>query len=150
MRLADDQARELLRTHSHGFLATHHELGIDVGPTVYAVVEDTVGSPIDLVKPKTSTRLQRERNLEHDPRATLAIERWDRDDWSQLWWVRARLRWLGHGTHRHTEALADRLSELFVQYRDRPFAAVHVFEIAQVTGWAATELATTGDGEGIR
>ena len=34
---------------------------------------------------------------------------------------------------------ADRLSELFVQYRDKPFAAVHVFDIESVTGWAASE-----------
>ncbi len=101
MRLSEDRALELLRAHSHGFMATQHpERGIDVGPTVYAVVGDHLGSPVDLVKPKSSTRLQRERNLEHDPRATLAIEHWDRDDWSKLWWVRARLRWSGHGPTR--------------------------------------------------
>ena len=142
MRLPEDRALELLRAHSHGFMATQHpEHGIDVGPTVYAVVGDHLGSPIALVKPKSSTRLQRERNLEHDPRATLAIEHWDRDDWSKLWWVRARLRWSGHGSHEQTEALADHLSELFVQYRDKPFAAVHVFEIVSVTGWAANDRA---------
>ncbi len=140
MRLSEDQAQDLLRKHSHGFMATQHpEHGIDVGPTVYAVVGDHLGSPVDLVKPKSTTRLQRQRNLEHEPRATLAIERWDRDDWSKLWWVRARLRWSGHGPHEETEMLADRLSELFVQYRDKPFAAVHVFEIVSVTGWAASD-----------
>jgi hypothetical protein len=140
MRLPEHRALELLRAHSHGFMATQHpEHGIDVGPTVYAVVGDHLGSPVDLVKPKSSTRLQRERNLEHEPRATLAIEQWDRDDWSKLWWVRARLRWSGHGPHPQTEALADRLAELFVQYRNKPFAAVHVFEIVGVTGWAASE-----------
>lgn len=141
MRLSEDQALQLLRANSHGFMATQHpERGIDVGPTVYAVVGDQLGSPIDLVKPKSSTRLQRERNLEHEPRATLAIERWDRDDWSKLWWVRARLHWSGHGRHDQTEPLADRLAELFVQYRDKPFASVHVFDIESVTGWAASEL----------
>jgi Pyridoxamine 5'-phosphate oxidase len=141
MRLAEDRAIELLRAHSHGFMATQHpEHGIDVGPTVYAVVGDHLGSPVDLVKPKSSTRLQRERNLEHDPRATLAIEHWDRDDWSKLWWVRARLRWLGHGPHDQTEALADRLATSFAQYRDKPFATVHVFEIESITGWTASEL----------
>jgi hypothetical protein len=140
MRLPEDRAFELLHANSHGFMATQHpEHGIDVGPTVYAVVGDHLGSPIDLVKPKSSIRLQRERNLEHDPRATLAIEHWDRHDWSKLWWVRARLRWSGHGPHEQTEALADRLSELFVQYRDKPFASVHVFEIIAVTGWAARD-----------
>jgi len=140
MRLSEERCRELLRANSHGFMATQHpERGIDVGPTVYAVVGEHLGSPVDLVKPKSSTRLQRERNLEHEPRATLAIERWDRDDWSKLWWVRARLRWTGHGPHEQTEPIADRLSELFVQYRDKPFASVHVFDIESVSGWAASE-----------
>ena len=140
MRLSEERSRALLAAHSHGFMATlHPELGIDVGPTVYAAVGDHLGSPIDLVKPKSSTRLQREINLEHDERATLAIERWDRDDWSKLWWVRARLRWLGHDPNPYTEPIADRLAESFVQYRDKPFASVHVFEIVGVTGWAASD-----------
>jgi len=81
MRLTEAQAQVLLQARSHGFMATHHpDRGIDVGPTVYAVVGDHLGSPVDTIKPKRSVRLQRERNLEHDPRATLAIERWDRDD----------------------------------------------------------------------
>jgi len=135
---------ELLNAHNHGFMATQHpERGIDVGPTVYAVVGGQLGSPVDLVKPKRSVRLQRERNLEHDPRATLAIERWDHDDWSKLWWVRARLRWLGHEPGESADALADRLAESFVQYREKPFATVHVFEITDVTGWAATEPEVT-------
>jgi hypothetical protein len=147
MRLSEDRALELLRANSHGFMATQHpERGIDVGPTVYAVVGEHLGSPVDLVKPKSSTRLQRERNLEHEPRATLAIERWDRDDWSKLWWVRARLRWTGHGPHEHTEPIADRLSELFVQYRDKPFASVHVFDIESVSGWAASDSVERDDG----
>ena len=36
-------------------------------------------------------------NLEADPRATLLVDHWDRDDWSQLWWVRIGLSWQGHG-----------------------------------------------------
>ena len=40
-----------------------------------------VGVPIDQVKPKSSSRLQRERNLEADPRAALLVEHWNRDDW---------------------------------------------------------------------
>ena len=140
MRLSEDRAFELLRANSHGFMATQHpERGIDVGPTVFAVVGRHLGSPVDLVKPKASTRLQRERNLEHEPRATLAVERWDRDDWSRLWWVRARLRWTGPGPDERTEPIADRLAELFVQYRDKPFASIHVFEIESVSGWAASE-----------
>ena len=74
----------------------HAERGVDAVPVAYAVDDDGyVGVPIDLVKPKASLRLQRERNLEADPRATLLVEHWDRSDWSRLWWVRAELRWQG-------------------------------------------------------
>ena len=83
MRLADPEARARLELHDHGILCTvHAERGVDAVPVAYAVDDDGyVGVPIDLVKPKASLRLQRERNLEADPRATLLVEHWDRDDW---------------------------------------------------------------------
>src|SRR6185312_10108116 len=69
---------------------------VDAVPVAYVVDADRfVGVPVDRVKPKASLRLQRERNLEADPRATLLAEQWDPDDWSRLWWVRAELRWQG-------------------------------------------------------
>jgi hypothetical protein len=93
MRLADHEARARLESHDHGILCTvHAERGVDAVPVAYAVDDDGyVGVPIDRVKPKASLRLQRERNLEADPRATLLVEHWDRSDWSRLWWVRAEL-----------------------------------------------------------
>jgi PPOX class probable F420-dependent enzyme len=136
MKLDENEARARLARHDHGILCTvHHERGVDAVPVAYAVHDGCIGVPIDQVKPKTSSRLQRERNLEDDPRATLLIERWDNDDWSQLWWVRAELRW------QHDEALADalatRLSQRYAQYRDRPFHRVLVLRIVAVTGWSA-------------
>ena len=97
MKLPEDEARTRLAAHDHGILCTvHPERGVDAVPVVYAVDDDGyVGVPVDRVKPKASTRLQRERNLETDPRGTLLVEHWDRHDWSQLWWVRAELRWQG-------------------------------------------------------
>ncbi len=73
MRLADSDARARLAAHDHGILCTvHAERGVDAVPVVYVVDDDGyVGVPVDLVKPKASLRLQRERNLEADPRATL-------------------------------------------------------------------------------
>jgi len=138
MRLAEDEARARLAAHDHGVLSTlHAERGVDAVPVVYVVDDDGfVGVPIDRVKPKASSRLQRERNLEADPRATLLVDHWDRDDWSRLWWVRAELRWQRDAADRAT-ALADQLAERFVQYRDRPFTLVLVLRIAGVTGWSA-------------
>jgi PPOX class probable F420-dependent enzyme len=136
MRLDEDEARARLATHDHGVLCTvHAERGVDAVPVVYAVDAGFVGVPVDRVKPKSSSRLQRERNLEADPRATLLVDHWDRDDWSRLWWVRAELRF--HAAADVEAALAARLAERYAQYRDRPFARVLVLRIVGVTGWAA-------------
>ena len=139
MRLAEDDARARLAAHDHGILCTvHAERGVDAVPVAYAVDEDgCVGVPVDLVKPKASSRLQRERNLEADPRATLLVEHWDLADWSRLWWVRAELRWRDDPDPEQTERLAALLADRYVQYRDQPFARVLVLCTVRVTGWSA-------------
>ena len=138
MKLAEEDARARLAGHDHGtFCTVHASRGVDAVPCVYAVDEDGhVGIPVDRVKPKTSSRLQRERNLEADPRATLLVEHWDGEDWSRLWWVRAELRWQGDAAER-AEALANRLADRYRQYRDQPFERILVLRIVGVTGWSA-------------
>jgi Pyridoxamine 5'-phosphate oxidase len=156
MKLTEDDALARLSTHDHGVLCTlHAERGIDAVPVVYVTDTDSyVGIPVDRVKPKSSLRLQRERNLEADGRATLLIENWDRHDWSQLWWVRAELRWENNHTQhdQHNQriqpsqhvpdreaTLADELCRRFPHYRiDQPFAKVLVLRIVSVSGWAAS------------
>ncbi len=141
MKLSEDAALARLAAHDHGVLCTvHAERGIDAVPVVYVADADGyVGVPVDRVKPKSSLRLQRERNLEADGRATLLIEQWDRDDWSKLWWVRAELRWLGNAVNDREATLADELTQRYSQYRvDHPFARVLVLQIVAVSGWAAT------------
>ncbi len=137
MRLADDEARARLAAHDHGILCTvHPERGVDAVPVAYAVDDDGyVGVPIDRVKPKASSRLQRERNLEADPRGMLLVDHWDRDDWSRLWWVRAELR--SEDADDRAAALAALLAERYPQYRDQPFDRVLVLRIVGLTGWAA-------------
>jgi len=139
MNLSSEQSHDRLAANDHGVLATLH--AADLVPVVYTVADGHVGVPVDLVKPKASARLQRERNLESDPRATLLVEHWDRADWSALWWVRARLRWLGDDTVEPvsdlSDRLADQLAERHVQYREHPFARILVFRIDALTGWAA-------------
>jgi len=139
MRLAEDEALARLAAHDHAVLCTvHAERGVDAVPVAFMVDEDGyVGVPVDLVKPKASTRLQRERNLEADPRASLLVEHWDRGDWSRLWWVRAELRWQGDADAARAAGLAAGLAERYPQYRDQPFARVLVLRIVGVTGWAA-------------
>lgn len=140
MRLTDDDARARLTAHTHGVLSTvHPERGVDAVPVMYAVDGATsLGVPVDLVKPKASTRLQRERNLEADPRATLLVEYWDPDDWSRLWWVRAELSFDPAPADERVTALGRLLSERVPQYADRPFERVLVFDLVALTSWSAS------------
>lgn len=139
MRLAEHEARARLAAHDHGILCTlHAERGVDAVPVAYALDEDGyLGVPVDRVKPKASLQLQRERNLQADPRATLVVEHWDAVDWTRLWWVRAELRWQGDADRGRAAALSQRLAGRYPQYRDQPFARVLVLRVAGLTGWAA-------------
>ena len=141
MRLASDEARRRLATNVHGVLATlHPKRGPDPQPVVYAVSDDGhVGVPIDRVKPKASSRLQREDNLDADPRGALLVEHWDTDDWSRLWWVRADLEHVADPSAELVDDLADRLARTVPQYADKPFHRVLVCRIVNVTGWSAAE-----------
>jgi hypothetical protein len=141
MKLSSQEARSRLAANVHGVLATlHPERGPDPQPVVYAVSDDGhVGVPIDRVKPKVSSRLQREANLEADPRGSLLIEHWDTDDWSRLWWVRADLEHLNDPSTHLVDDLADRLASTVPQYADKPFHRVLVCRIVNVTGWSASE-----------
>ena len=141
MRLTPDEARVRLAAHVHGVLCTlHPERGPDPQPVVYALSDEGyVGVPIDKVKPKASSRLRREDNLEADPRAALLIEHWDPADWSRLWWVRAHLRHEPAPLPSVTGDLAARLARTVPQYADQPFHRVLVCRIVAVTGWSAAE-----------
>lgn len=129
-----------LADHDHAVLCTLHvERGVDAVPCVYAVDDDGhIGIPIDTVKAKSSTRLQRQRNLEADPRATLLADHWDADDWSDLWWVRAELRWMQDPPAERVTELSERLVQRYPQYRNRPFAGILVLRIVGLHGWAAS------------
>lgn len=146
MRLDPAQSLVKVGEADRGVLATvHPDRGVDAVPVVFALVSevagvpgDLIGVPIDLVKPKSSTRLQRERNLERDARATLLVDHWDRDDWSRLWWVRAELRWCPEPDDQTVAALARELADRYPQYREQPFARILVFDLVAAAGWAAS------------
>ncbi len=139
MRLTPDDASSRLANHDHGVFCTlHPERGIDAVPCVYAITPDGwVGIPIDTVKPKSSTRLQRHRNLEADPRATLLVDHWDRHDWTRLWWVRAELAWQAEPPATVVDTLGSLLTQRYTQYVDAPFAEILVLQVVGITGWAA-------------
>ena len=140
MKQQADVAEARLAEHVHGVLCTlHPERGPDPMPVVYAVSDGHVGVPIDSVKPKASTRLQREDNLDADPRGSLLIEHWDAEDWSRLWWVRAHLEHVADPSSTLVDDLSARLALTVPQYADQPFYRVLVCRIVSVTGWSAGE-----------
>lgn len=139
MRLSEDQCWDRIRASLHGVLGTvHPERGVDLVPVVYAVADDrTIFIPVDTVKAKASTRLQRLENLRLDPRCTLLVDFYG-DDWSRLWWVRLN----GRGR----EAKADEMQRFttllagrFSQYAggDGIVGGV-VLTPSAVTGWKAS------------
>ena len=131
MRLSRDEAWSLLRASDHGVLATvHAERGVDAVPVVFAVDGERVLLPVDTVKAKSTTRLQRLVNLEHDPRCVLLVDHYD-EDWSTLWWVRV------HGKATVVDGADEALAQ-FVPYRERgSVAATIVLQPGVVTGWRA-------------
>ncbi len=139
MRLSEAEARARLAAHDHGVLCTVHPVrGLDAVPVVYALDDDGyLAVPIDRVKPKAAGPLQRERNLEAEPRATLLVEHWDATDWSRLWWVRAALRRVDGVAADHAGRLAGLLEERYPQYAGQPFERLLVLRIVGITGWAA-------------
>ncbi len=56
-------------------------------PVVFAVHADVVYTAVD-AKRKSTQRLRRLANIEHNPRVSLLVDHYA-DDWAQLWWVRA-------------------------------------------------------------
>jgi PPOX class probable F420-dependent enzyme len=85
-------------------------------------------------KPKSTTRLQRLRNIEAQPRVALLADHYA-DDWTQLWWVRA------DGEAAVLAAAAGPLRLLaarYPQYAARPPAGpVIAVRVDRWTGWAA-------------
>ena len=132
MRLGTSNAWALLRTADHGVLATvHAERGVDAVPVVFAIESDRIVLPVDTVKAKATTRLQRLENLAHDARCALLVDHYD-DDWSALWWVRVS------GTATVVDGRHPALTR-FPAYREEgAVVASIVLEPTVVTGWRAS------------
>ncbi len=104
---------------------------------------DTESGPGDLVytavdaKPKTTTRLQRLRNIQAHPGVALLADHYS-GDWTRLWWVRA------DGQANVLDAAAGLAGPLrllaarYPQYAAQPPAGpVIVVRVDRWTGWAA-------------
>jgi PPOX class probable F420-dependent enzyme len=89
-----------------------------VVPITFAVDGDRVVTAVDH-KPKTTTSLQRLRNIEARPVASVLVDHYE-DDWSRLWWVRGdgAARIVTGGDER--EQAVERLVAKYDQYREAP------------------------------
>jgi PPOX class probable F420-dependent enzyme len=105
-------------------------------PVTFAVVDELVLHMID-DKPKTTSRLQRLRNVEADARASLLVDHYD-EDWSRLWWVRvdgeASVETGGERWEKARSALAGK----YTHYRDAPPEGPAIcLTMDMVTSWAS-------------
>ena len=105
-------------------------------PVTFAFDDRTIVTAIDQ-KPKTTTSLQRLRNIQSHPVVSVLVDHYD-DDWSRLWWLRAdgSARVVRDGAERHHAV--DRLTAKYPQYReDPPDGPVIVVTVERWSSWSA-------------
>jgi PPOX class probable F420-dependent enzyme len=106
-------------------------------PCCFALAGETVYSAVD-GKPKRSPALQRLANVAVHPDTTLLVDHYD-EDWSRLWWVRARGR--GRVVTDAGEAVqaVALLAGKYAQYREQPPAGpVLAVDITEWRAWQAS------------
>ena len=133
----DDRTRGLLADARVGRLATVRPDGSPhVVPLTFALAGDALVSAVD-DKPKQTRDLQRLRNLEADPRASVLVDEYA-EDWSLLWWVRVD----GRGEvvtdePRRRDLLAPLVAK-YAQYAERPpEGPLVLLHVERVTSWSA-------------
>jgi PPOX class probable F420-dependent enzyme len=129
------KSRSLLESARVARLATHNPRGgIDLVPCTFALVDDAIVTAVDH-KPKRTTQLQRLENIRNNADVTLLVDHYD-DDWSALWWVRARGQALV--ADEPARPFIDALVAKYEQYRVQPPAgAAVVIHVTELTGWSA-------------
>ena len=105
-------------------------------PICFAIVDGWVVSAVDH-KPKRTGELRRLDDMETANLATVLVDYYYDDDWSQLWWIRIRGR---AEVHRHREGEAEAalaaLAVKYRQYRERPpEGAVYRIAMDEVRSW---------------
>ncbi len=86
--MTPEEARTRFASAQVAHLATVTPSGAPhIVPIVFALLDETIYSVVD-AKPKRTTDLQRLKNVQSNPRASLLVDHYE-DDWTQLWWVRA-------------------------------------------------------------
>jgi PPOX class probable F420-dependent enzyme len=139
MRLEEATCRRLLTAAPVARLATIGPDGPHIVPVVFAVAGDSVLTVVD-AKPKSTTRLQRIRNLENNPRAAILGDHYA-DDWTQLWWVRADATAIIEHSPEKVAAALPALQAKYPQYvAEPPRGPLVRLRIQQWSGWSATPV----------
>jgi PPOX class probable F420-dependent enzyme len=137
LELDEGACIERLRSKDHGVLATLHPgRGVDVVPVVFALDGRRIVIPVDTIKQKRTTDLQRSKNLRADPRCALIVEHYS-EDWDDLWWVRV------HATGSECpdgelDAARGLLAARHPRYRtEGSIASALILDPNAMSGWAA-------------
>lgn len=103
----------------------------------FALVGDSVATMVDH-KPKTTHRLQRILNVEHNGRASLLVDYYS-DDWSRLWWVRIDGPASIHQGDDYWQKAGVALVAKYTQYRKRPPEGPAIrITLEKVSSWECT------------
>jgi len=107
-------------------------------PIVFALAGDTLYSAVD-AKPKRSRALRRIENARRRPDAvTVLVDRYDDDDWNELWWVRLRGRARVLDEGEEADHALELLTAKYAQYRDAPPAQpVLAIDVDEWRWWSA-------------
>ena len=106
-------------------------------PITFALEGDELVTVVDQ-KPKSTSRLQRLRNVEANPAVSILFDGYD-EDWSRLWWARAdgRARIVVSGPE-HGAAVGA-LTRRYRQYRhDPPRGPALLVAIGRWTTWSSS------------
>ena len=134
----ESELLELLSAARVATLATIRTDGrVDLVPVTFAFDDRKVVTAIDHKK-KSTTELKRLENIKQFPEVTLLVDRYNDDDWKQLWWVRIRGRAKVHQSVSEFDHAIDLLSDRYTQYAEkRPKGPAIVIERTELTGWKA-------------
>ena len=106
-------------------------------PIVFVYEEGFLYTAVDL-KPKSTFRLKRLRNIDANPNVSVLVDQYD-DDWSRLWWVRidgtARVIRSGPGLRKGLLLLTCKYEVYTTQPPPGPVIEVRV---ENVRAWSAT------------
>jgi PPOX class probable F420-dependent enzyme len=108
-------------------------------PCVFVLDADTIYTPIDH-KPKRTRRLQRLKNLEAYPAATMLVDEYS-EKWEECWWVRlrgrARILEGGDEFERARELLVARYQQYTDPAQIHPIIAI---DIDEWVGWQGKDV----------